>query len=177
MTARLARMADAAAIAAIYNDGIADRVATFETVMRSPAEIEGWFADALPLIVVEDAAQVLGFARASSYRDRACYAGIGEFSVYVARAARGQGVGRLALMTLIDASERAGFWKLLSRIFVENHASRALVARCGFREVGVYRCHGRLDGAWRDVVIVERLLGSAASEAARRNVTGPEMPS
>jgi len=66
------------------------------------------------------------------------------------------------LAALLEECERRGFWKLVSRIFPENAASRALCARLGFREVGVYRRHGRLDGVWRDSVIVERLLGEAA---------------
>jgi phosphinothricin acetyltransferase len=65
------------------------------------------------------------------------------------------------MTALIDAAERAGMWKLLSRVFVENHGSRHLLRGLGFREVGIYRRHARLDGAWRDVVIVERLLGEA----------------
>ena len=59
---------------------------------------------------------------------------------------------------MIQAAKEAGFWKLLSRIFPENAASRGLVRQLGFREVGVYERHGRLDGQWRDVVIVERLV-------------------
>jgi phosphinothricin acetyltransferase len=101
---------------------------------------------------------VIAFASSSEYRARQCYAGIAEFSVYVARAHRGRGAGRVALDALIESARQAGFWKLLSRIFVENAASRALVARAGFREVGVYERHGRLNDQWRDVVIVERLL-------------------
>ena len=80
--------------------------------------------------------------------------------VYVAREARSRGVGRLCLGALITEAERRGFWKLVSRIFPENVASRRLCAALGFREVGVYRRHGKLDGAWRDCVIVERLLGA-----------------
>ena len=101
---------------------------------------------------------VVAFASTSTYRPRDCYTGIAEFSVYVARRARRQGAGRAALVALIDAAEAAGFWKLVSRIFVDNTASRALVQSLGFREVGVYEKHGQLDGVWRDVVIVERLL-------------------
>ena len=84
--------------------------------------------------------------------------GIAEASLYVAREARGRGAGRVALSALIEAAEEAGFWKLLSRIFVENQPSRRLVRAMGFREVGVYEKHGQLDGVWRDVVIVERLI-------------------
>ena len=101
---------------------------------------------------------IVAFASTSTYRPRACYAGIAEFSVYVARAQRGRGAGRLAMEALIAAAEQAGLWKLVSRVFVENTASRSLLQSLGFREVGIYEKHGRLDGAWRDVVIVERLI-------------------
>ena len=84
-----------------------------------------------------------------------------EVSIYVARGARGRGVGRLALGALIGEAERRGFWKLVSRIFPENLASRGLCAALGFREVGVYRRHGKLEGRWMDCVIVERLMGGA----------------
>ena len=79
----------------------------------------------------------------------------------MARAARGGGVGRLAMNALIDAAAAAGFWKLVSRVFVENLRSRAMLQAIGFREVGIYERHARLHGAWKDVVIVERLLGPA----------------
>jgi L-amino acid N-acyltransferase YncA len=163
MSTRAATHADAQAIARIYNEGIAERIATFETRQRTADEVVAWLDGAHPVVVVERDGQVVGFARASSYRARDCYAGVAEFGVYVARGRRGQGVGREAMDALVDAAERAGFWKLVSRVFTENAASRRLLAAVGFREVGVYRRHGRLDGAWRDVVIVERLLGEAAT--------------
>jgi phosphinothricin acetyltransferase len=153
---------DAAAIATIYNDGIDDRVATFETRHRSADDVAGWLADRYPVIVIEADQRVVAFASASQYRPRECYAGIAEFSVYVARDARGRGFGRAAMVALCREAEAAGFWKLLSRVFVENAASRALLESLGFREVGIYQRHGRLDGEWRDVVIVEKLLGEAA---------------
>src|SRR5262249_11396460 len=94
----------------------------------------------------------------SVYRPRPCYGGIAEFSVYVERAWRGRGAGRQTLQGLLQEAERAGFRKLVSRGFVENAASRALLRSQGFREVGGYEKYARLDGVWRDVVIVERLL-------------------
>jgi L-amino acid N-acyltransferase YncA len=160
MRVRLATPADAAAIAGIYNQGIEDRVGTFETQARTPADIEGWFDGIHPIVVVEEEQDVIAYASTSSYRARACYAGVAEFSVYVRRDWRGNGAGRLALTHLLRESEQAGFWKLLSRIFVENHASRALMRSLGFREVGTYEKHGQLDGIWRDVVIVEYVLTS-----------------
>ena len=159
LRARAAAPGDATAIARIYNEGIADRVATFETRPRTADEIAAWFDGAHPIVVVEeDGGEVVAFAATSGYRPRACYAGIAEFSVYVARPARGRGAGRLAMAALIEAAEEAGFHKLLSRVFPENAPSRALLRALGFREVGLYEKHGRLDGVWRDVVIVERLL-------------------
>lgn len=78
--------------------------------------------------------------------------------MYVERAWRGRGAGRQALQGLLQEAEQAGFWKLVSRVFVENTASRALLRSQGKRWVGVYEKHAQLDGVWRDVVIVERLL-------------------
>jgi phosphinothricin acetyltransferase len=163
LKARAARLDDAAAIAGIYNQGIADRIATFETTPRSAGDISRWFDRRYPIVVVEDdGGAVVAFASTSSYRDRECYAGIAEYSVYVARTHRGMGAGRVAMTALVDAAIRARIWKLVSRIFPENASSRALMARMGFSEVGIYRRHGKLDGEWRDCVIVERLIGEAA---------------
>ncbi len=158
MHARAATPADAAAIAAIYNEGIEDRIATFETRPRTPEEIIGWFDGVHPIVLAEADGEVLAFGSTSTYRPRPCYAGIAEFSIYTARRARGRGAGRVALTALIEAAEAAGFWKLVSRIFPENVASRGLCRSVGFREVGIYEKHGQLDGVWKDVVIVERLL-------------------
>jgi L-amino acid N-acyltransferase YncA len=135
-------------------------VATFETELRTAAMVQTWFDDQYPIVVVEYNGEVIAYASSSSYRPRACYAGIVEFSVYVQRDWRGKGAGRLAISRLIQDCEAAGFWKLVSRVFVENAASRALLKAVGFREVGVYEKHGQLDGVWRDVVIVELLLPS-----------------
>jgi phosphinothricin acetyltransferase len=164
LTVRACRLEDAAAIARIYNQGIEDRVATFETRLRTPEELAGVLAVSLPThpyVVAESGGRVVGWAGTSPYRSRSCYEGVAEFSVYVDRAARGAGAGRASMRALIEACEKRGFWKLVSRIFPENTASLRLCASLGFREVGCYRRHGRLDGVWRDVVIVERLLGDA----------------
>lgn len=158
MLTRVATLDDAEAIATIYNQGIEDRVATFETRPRTAEEVKRWFDGAHPIVVLQEGQEVVAFASTSHYRDRACYAGIAEFSVYVRRNWRGHGAGRLALEALLQQAERAGFWKLVSRVFIENAASRRLLLSLGFREVGIYEKHGQLDGVWRDVVIVERLL-------------------
>ena len=160
MRPRSAVPEDAAAIARIYNGSIEERVATFETRPRTAEEILSWFDGRHPVVVVEEGGEILAFAATSEYRLRGCYAGVAEFSVYADRGARGRGAGGMAMGALIPAAERAGFWKLVSRVFVENAPSRRLLRSAGFREVGVYEKHARLDGAWRDVVIVERLLPS-----------------
>lgn len=157
--ARPAAPADAEAISRIYNEGIADRLGTFETRPRTADEIRAWFDGHHPIVVIEDASgAIVAFAATSLYRPRDCYAGIAEFSVYVARDRRGHGAGRAAMEALVAAAREAGFWKLVSRVFVENAPSRRLLRSLGFREVGVYEKHARLDGRWRDVVIVERLI-------------------
>lgn len=158
LVARPASLDDADRIAQIYNEGIEDRVGTFETRPRTAADIRRWFDNVNPIVVVEEDGAVIAFASASTYRARDCYAGIAEFSVYVARSGRGRGAGTVAMRALIAAVATAGFWKLVSRIFVENTASRRLMKSMGFREVGIYEKHGRLDGQWRDVVIVERVI-------------------
>jgi L-amino acid N-acyltransferase YncA len=158
---RLARGTDAEGVAEVYNQGIADRGATFETALRSAADLRARIEDApdrFPVLVAEEAGSVVGWASIGSYRERPCYAGIGEFSVYIHRDARGRGVGRALLARLIDEARARGYWKLLSRVFPANTASLRLCRSLGFREVGTYEKHGRLDGRWLDVVIVERLI-------------------
>jgi L-amino acid N-acyltransferase YncA len=162
---RPAEPADAPRIAEIYNEGIRGRQATFETRERTADDILQWFHDRRhPILVAVSGGMVMGWVAASSYRSRDCYAGIAEFSVYVDGRARGHGLADALMREFLRALEAAGFWKVLSRIFPENAASLALCARHGFRQVGTYRKHARLDGIWRDVVIVERLLGEAVEE-------------
>lgn len=164
---RPAAPSDAPAIAGVYNEGIRARIATFEVRERSAEEVLAWLGHPrYPVLVAERDGQVVGWIAASKYRERECYAGIAEFSVYVRASARGQRVGDALMAAFLPACEAAGLWKVLSRIFPENTASRALCARHGFREVGLYERHARLDGLWRDVLIVERLLGPAGAPDA-----------
>ena len=160
---RAARLADAAAIRSIYNEGIAGRQATFETTPRGEAEVTTWFDSDLPFLVAEIHGEetVVGWARVSAYSDRCVYGGVGEHGVYVASEAQGRGIGRLLLEALATAAENAGYYKLTSRVFTTNEASLAVHRAAGFTEVGVQLRHGRLDGEWKDCVLVERLLGPA----------------
>jgi phosphinothricin acetyltransferase len=163
MTTRAATSADADAICAIYNAGIAGRQATFETTPRTADDVLGWFGAGLPFLVAldDDDGRVVGWARVTPYSDRCVYEGVGEHGVYVDPGARGRGVGRQLLDALAGAAEDAGFYKLTSRIFTTNAASLAVHRAAGFYEVGVQPRHGRLDGEWKDCVLVERLLGPA----------------
>jgi phosphinothricin acetyltransferase len=160
---RAATPADGEAVAAIYNEGIADRIATFETRERGAADVRAWLDDPRPFLVATRDETVVGWARVAPYSQRPVYAGVGEHAVYVARAARGHGVGRRLLDELCAAAEAAGLHKLTGRIFADNATSLAAHAAAGFRVVGVQRRHARLDGAWKDCVLVERLLGEAAA--------------
>ncbi|MEO7323560.1 MAG: arsinothricin resistance N-acetyltransferase ArsN1 family A [Dokdonella sp.] len=157
---RSAEPLDASAITAIYNQGIAERSSTFETQPRRVEDLAARIIDPrYPLLVAVDSnGEVSGWAGLSSYRSRDCYAGIAEFSIYFDHAARSRGLGRVLLNALVDVAGERGYWKLVSRIFPFNGASRGLCRACGFREVGIYEKHGQLDGRWLDVVIVERLI-------------------
>lgn len=167
MQVRPARATDAAAIAEIYNQGIRGRNATFETQERTPEERLAWLqahADYHPCLVAtitQDGEEVVaGWVSADHYRSRQCYWGVAEFSVYVHNDFQGRGVGKTLMNAFIPACEEAGLWKILSRIFPENEGSRNLCRASGFREVGTYIKHAQLDGIWRDVIIVERLIES-----------------
>jgi phosphinothricin acetyltransferase len=169
---RAAGESDAGAIASIYNEGIAAREATFETGERTADEVVGWLGrEGEPVLVAELDGRVAGWARVLRSSDRCAYSGVGEYTIYLSATARGRGLGRQLLDSLVLAAEDDGYWKLQGKLFATNAASVALARRCGFREVGVFERHGRLDGEWKDVLVVERLLGEAA--AAGRVETVP----
>lgn len=154
--------ADWPAVRAIYAEGIATGDATFET---SPPAWAAWDAGHTPehrFVAVDapDAADaggaVLGWVACSPVSDRCVYAGVLELSVYVAAAARGRGVGSALLAALVTSTEAAGVWTLQTGIFPENTASLALHAKHGFRVVGTRERIGRMNGTWRDTVLLER---------------------
>jgi L-amino acid N-acyltransferase YncA len=157
---RAARAEDAAAVADIYNVGIRERMSTFETRERGPEEIADAIAAGLhPFLVAELGDRVAGFAVTSQYSERDCYAGVAECSVYVDPEARGKGVGSALIDGLAEEAARRGFHKLIGKLFDTNKPSLRLMERAGFRVVGTHHRHGRLDGEWRDVILVERSLG------------------
>lgn len=162
---RPASAADADAIAAIYNEAVAERSATFDTDPVTAADVAVWLGrDREPVLVADLDGRVAGWARVIASAERCALAGVGEYTIYLERSARGRGIGRGLLAALVTAAEPAGYWKLQGRLFTTNAASRALARTAGFREVGVYERHGRLDGEWQDLLIVERLLGEATRD-------------
>src|SRR6266511_5617521 len=157
---RPARAEDADAICLIYNEGIADR-ATLETDLRTADERRSWLAarDARhPVVVVEHDGVVVGWASLNVFNARDAYRHVADISVYVARPSRGKGAGTVLLGRLVELAREIGFHKVVLAGFPHNAASVALYRRLGFREVGLYREQGLLDGQWVDVVLMERLL-------------------
>ena len=152
---RAARPDDWPRIASIYAAGIATRNATFETEVPP---YEEWDTTHLPghryVAVAGD--HVVGWVALTGYSDRCCYGGVADLSVYVDPAAQGRGVGRALLEHLVEAADGGDIWTLQAGVFPENVASLALHRRCGFRVVGIRERIGRLDGVWRDVVLLER---------------------
>jgi phosphinothricin acetyltransferase len=177
---RLATPDDAEAICRIYNQGIEDRLATLETELRTPAERRQWLAGRSPRhpVIVAEATEpggtwtrpptaraehaspraIIGWGSLNVFNPRAAYRYVADFSVYVERAWRGKGVGRVLLERLIALGREHGYHKLVLSAFPFNQAGMALYERLGFRTVGIYREQGQLDGQWVDTVIMERLL-------------------
>jgi len=143
------------AVRRILAEGIATGVATFETSVPSWEAWDGSHTGEHRL-VADDDGQVVGWAACSPVSDRCVYAGVLEISVYVAADARGTGVGSALMAALIDSTERSGVWTLQTGVFDDNAASLALQRRHGFRLVGTRERLGRLNGVWRDVLLLER---------------------
>jgi phosphinothricin acetyltransferase len=150
--------ADAERVAEIFNQGVDDRVATFETNLAGPGDAARWIENDL-VVVGERDGGLVGWAKASPYADNHhYYDGVRESTLYVERAARRTGVGRRLLDALADAAAQDGAHKLVGKIFTSNEASIAMVGLLGWRQVGVHERHGMLDGEWKDVLVVEKLL-------------------
>ncbi|HEX5031615.1 MAG TPA: GNAT family N-acetyltransferase [Candidatus Eisenbacteria bacterium] len=151
-------------VRAIYLEGIATGNATFETEAPSWEAWDGAHVAALRFVARDADGSVLGWVAATPVSGRCVYAGVADLSVYVSGAARGRGVGRALLTALIESSERAGIWTLQAGIFPENMPSLALHRACGFRDVGRRERIGKMHGAWRDVLLLERRSGSAGTD-------------
>jgi L-amino acid N-acyltransferase YncA len=157
--------ADWPAVEEIFQQGIEDGEATFETATPTWEQFDVGKLPAPRLVAVEGSGHVLGWAAASPVSARAAYRGVIEHSVYVDRDARGRGVGKLLLDAFVAASDRAGFWTIQSSIFPENAASLRLHEASGFRVVGTREriarsLVGAHAGQWRDTVLIERRVAS-----------------
>ena len=161
MHVRRARLDDAEALRAIYNQEVTTSTVTFDLVPRSEAEQRAWLAErsgAHAVVVAEDAGVVLGFGSLSPYRDRPAYTTTVEDSVYVRRDVQGRGVGRALLGELVEVATASGFHTIIARVVGGHEASLALHRGLGFELVGTEREIGRKFNRWLDVVILQRLL-------------------
>ena len=155
---RRAEAGDAGAIGAIYDEAIATGVATFAAGPHDAAERAAWLGargERAPVWVLDRSGDVLAWAALAPFSHREWYDGVAEYTVYVAGAARGTGVGGQMLDHLIVEAPALGYWKLVGMILEGNEAGLALARGRGFREVGTHRAHGHVSGAWRDVTVVE----------------------
>lgn len=158
---RAAVPGDAGAIGAIYDEGIADGIATFATGPHTAQERRAWLAartERAPVYCAVRAGRVAGWSALAPFSHRPWYDGVAEYTVYVAREARGARVGARMLEHLVATAPTLGYWKLVGMILPENAPGLALARRAGFTVVGTHRAHGRIAGAWRDVTVVERHL-------------------
>src|SRR5215216_3014534 len=161
VTVRPANAADVPEITRIYNEGIRDRLATLETEERTPQERLAWLEardERHPVLVAEREGAVAGWGSLNVFNPRPAYRHVADFSIYVGREARGAGIGQALLAALIARARELEYHKLVLAAFPHNAVGMRLYTRSGFREVGVYREQGLLDGRWVDVVIMERLL-------------------
>lgn len=163
ISTRAANAADLETIRIIYNQGIEDRIATLDTDAKSANDIVAWWSahdDKYAVVVAVEKDAVLGWASLNRFSHRCAHGAIADLSVYVARSERGKGVGKILLSDLEDRA-RGSFHKIVLHALNKNEAGKRLYAAFGFREVGVFREHGRLDGTFVDVVAMEKLLASS----------------
>ena len=161
MRIRTATAGDADAICAIHNQGIEDRVATLDTTIRNPDGVRTWLAERgprHPVIVADADGSVVGWGSLNAFNPRTAYDWVADFSVYVERLSRGQGIGRRLLDRLIELARAAGYHKMVLAALAKNDAGVGLYTSAGFARVGIYHEQGLLDGHWVDVVIMEKLL-------------------
>jgi L-amino acid N-acyltransferase YncA len=162
LAVREARAGDRAAIRAIYNEGIADRIATLDLEPKTEAEIGDWFAvrsdGHYAVVVATRDHAVVGWASLNPYSHRCAYADVADLSIYVARSARGAGVGAVLLTAVEDVARRNGFHKIVLFALAFNATGQRLYRKAGYREVGVFREQGVLDGRFVDVIAMEKLL-------------------
>lgn len=171
LTIRPASAGDAGAIGAIYDEAAASGLATFATGPHPASERRAWLAarpERAPVWCGLRGGEVVAWSALAPFSHRPWYAGVAEYTVYVAAASQGRGHGAAMLDALIAAAPAYGYWKLVGMILPENAAGLALARRAGFRVVGTHLAHARREGHWRDVTIVELHLDAGPGTAAGR---------
>jgi L-amino acid N-acyltransferase YncA len=162
LTLREASPSDAAEISRILNQGIEESTSTLETEPKTVAEREAWLAGRGPrhpvIVAVDEAGTIWGWGSLNAFKPRTAYDHVADFSVYVDRAARGRGIGKLMLVDLERRARAIGFHKLVLAAMPENEAGLHLYTGRGFSVVGTYREQGFRDGVWRDVLLMEKIL-------------------
>ena len=174
MLVRRATSSDAAAIAAIYNHAVERTTASFDTEPKSAEDRAGWLsgrAERHPVIVSEDAGEVVGWGALSPYSERPAYDATAEISIYVAEGRHRRGIGRTLSRELLAMAPSLGLHVILARICTENEASIEMVRSLGFRDAGTMHEVGRKFGRWLDVVTWEYPV--PAQDAAEGNTHSP----
>jgi L-amino acid N-acyltransferase YncA len=154
---------DLDAIRTIYNEGIEDGVATLEYDVKTEAQMRDWFEQRSarhPVIVACRDEGVVGWASLNPYSHRCAYDGVADLSIYVRRDARGQGVGAELMAEIEERAKACGFHKIVLHALTDNPAGRRLYEKRNFREVGIFKEQGRLDGRFVDVVAMEKILAA-----------------
>ena len=159
---RKAEIEDCSAIARIYNQGIKNQVATLETRLRTDNEMKEWLInkpERFEVIVIENKnADISGWASLNLYNPRDCYRTIADISIYVDEKKQGQGLGKELLKGLTRTAKDQGFHKLVLKMLSSNTIAHQLYKSAGFRQVGVHYKHGRMNGEWIDIILMEKLL-------------------
>ena len=152
---------DIKSIQNIYNQGIEDKIATLETEIKDYVYMEDWFKKhngRYKVIVAEYKNQIVGWASLNQYNNRSAYDGVADLSVYISREFRGNGIGKKLLVELESIARKNGFHKMVLFTFPFNQLGQGLYKKMGFREVGVFKNQGILDGEFVDVMAMEKLL-------------------
>ncbi|MDQ6766919.1 MAG: arsinothricin resistance N-acetyltransferase ArsN1 [Candidatus Eremiobacteraeota bacterium] len=167
ITTRTATISDRPAITFIYNQGIEDRVATLDVEPKTEEDVAAWLSIDQPtrytVIVAESDSRIVGWAALRPYAHRCAYAGVGELSIYIERAARGKGVGEQLLTALEERARLNAFHKIVLFALSSNEGGRRLYGKRGFREVGIFKEQGTLDGRFVDVLAMEKIIPPADS--------------
>ncbi|QFT88170.1 Putative phosphinothricin acetyltransferase YwnH [Bacillus sp. THAF10] len=161
MIIRAATNLDVQELLTIYNEGIEDRIATLESVPKDEAYMLEWLtkrSGRYTVLVAELDQRVIGWASLNPYSHRCAYDGVADLSVYIKREYRGKGVGGGLLHSLENEAKQNGFHKIVLFTFPFNGLGQGLYKKSGYREVGVFKNQGKLDGAFIDVVAMEKVL-------------------